>query len=209
MLSTTPSLVLILVTLLYVKTTHEILQENQLFRKRTFIEGMVKRILFPLLGSIKNVIERFKNKSCYFVENQECNLEEIRLKNLGFGKFHKYADVFYNTFEKNYPELSKKIKILDNKLPKIQELINQLMQKISSKEFCDKWIGKINFFEKSRKEREKCFPSFDSKDQQSALIDCILDSVLQEIKNHNIPDPFWTEYSEEILSERKHYKKRV
>ena len=95
MLAAIPSLILIIVTVMYVSITLKILKENQLFRKRTFIEGMVKKILFPLLDSIKNVMERFQTKSCYFVKNQECNLEKIQLKNLGFDKFHKYADVWF------------------------------------------------------------------------------------------------------------------
>ena len=67
-------------------------------------------------------------------------------------------------------------------------------------------LGAKPTFEKSIKGREKRFPSF-SRNQKAALIDCIIDSILQEIKNHNIPDSFWTKHFKEILSERKNYKK--
>lgn len=203
-ISAFPTLLIVVATLTYVVITSKIFEESQLDRRKSFIEQMIKKIIFPLLDRIKHELKEFQTKSIYFVKNQKCDLNCYCLKKF---VFHKHADVFYKIFEENYPELSKKIRRYDSKLPEINESINNLVTKISTKEFWNKWTEKIDSYEKNVKGREKRFPSYGSREQQSALIDCILNSVLQETKFHDIPDPFWTKHYKEILSERKHNKK--
>jgi hypothetical protein len=198
-----PTIFVIVATLMYVLITSKILEENQLDRKKSFIGEMIKKILFPLFDRIKRELEDFQDKSIYLVKNQKCDLNHYYLKNFGS---HKHADVFYKIFGKNYPELLKKIRRHDNKLPEINESINNLIIKISTKEFWNKWMEKVHYYEK-RADRKNFFSVADPR--ESYIIDSILNSIFLKQKFHDIPIPFWEKYGEEILLEREQIKKEL
>lgn len=199
-----PSIMLIVITLMYVKTTYKILKENQLFRKRTFIEEMIKKILFPLLNKLKTEINWFQKHTVFRVNDQKCDLNNLNIKDPIFLK-HIHNDVFFKIFTDCYPDLSGKITVLDEKIPEFRKLCSDIINKINTKQFRDKWMNNANSYMR-KVSRDRYFP-FSEEDRYSKITDCILESVINKRKSYNVPDFFWDKYKEEILLVRDKNKK--
>lgn len=197
-LTVIPSIALILATLLYVKTSHEILEENQLMRKRKYVEEIIKKILLPINDRLKTEISSLKSIYTFHIED----LKSTKISdnyNIKKRVFLYYPEIYYKLLREYYNELYKEIEIHDNnKLPKFQKIYNDLINKIKTNSFKQKWEKKFNEYK----------PIAETGMTFSKTIDGIIESILHG-KKARLPNLFWEKYKDEIFIDREKHKKNI
>lgn len=199
-ISAVPTICIVAATLLYVVITTKILEENQLERKKTFFEDMIKKMILPILDKLEKDIERFQSHNVFYMNERKCDLNRFKIKNKFFSD---HPDVFFKIFADHYFDLSEEIKTYDRKISELEKIYSDIINKIDTEQSRKQWTQNVNNYQEKAKGKDR----FSELKTFSKIIERIFESIIKKQQSNIIPDLFWEEYKEEILLERDRIKK--
>ena len=195
-----PSIILIVVTLLYVRATYRLLEETKLQREKPFIEQILKEILFPILDELKLKKDSYKTRKIISFKGQKWD-SPISRRKIKEEIFVRYPEVNYKIFCKRYPDLAEKIIKIDEKLSSFNKGISDFVLKINTVKFKKKW-GQ-NF----KKYKETIESPIERQSLRrlsfSQINDAILFSIIHGEYSKVLPELFWEKHNKNILKIHK------
>jgi len=195
-----PSIILIVVTLLYVRASYRILEETKLQREKPFIEQILKEILFPILEELKLKKHSYKTRKIIYFKEQKWDSSSSRQK-IKEEIFVRYPEVNYKIFCKRYPDFAEMIQIFDGKISIFDKEISGFILKIDTEEFKNKWENEFKKFKEKKALTEELLTL--RKTSFSQINDAILFSIIQGEYHNAIPKSFWEIHSKDIFSIHK------